>query len=85
MWGGPLETLLLDLAKPLADSGYEPGALFVESAFAIPGLGQLFFSAIRTADYPLLTGATIVSAFWIMLLNLLIDLLYGALDPRVRY
>ena len=61
------------------------GSIFVESAFAIPGLGQLYFSALRTSDYPVLTAATIVSAFWIMLLNLLIDLLYGALDPRVRY
>jgi ABC-type dipeptide/oligopeptide/nickel transport system permease component len=61
------------------------GSIFVESAFAIPGLGQLYFSALRTSDYPVLTAATIVSAFWIMLLNLLIDLLYGVLDPRVRY
>ncbi len=61
------------------------GSIFVESAFAIPGLGQLYFSALRTSDYPVLTAATIVSAFWIMLLNLLIDLTYGALDPRVRY
>jgi ABC-type dipeptide/oligopeptide/nickel transport system permease component len=60
------------------------GSIFVESAFAIPGLGQLFFSAIRTSDYPLLTGATIVSAFWIMLMNLLVDVLYGLFDPRVR-
>ena len=60
------------------------GSIFVESAFAIPGLGQLFFSAIRTSDYPLLTGATIVSAAWILLLNLIVDILYGVLDPRVR-
>jgi ABC-type dipeptide/oligopeptide/nickel transport system permease component len=61
------------------------GSIFVESAFAIPGLGQLYFSALRANDYPVLTAATIVSAFWIMLLNLLVDLAYGALDPRVRY
>ena len=60
------------------------GSIFVESAFAIPGLGQLFFSAIRTSDYPLLMGATLVSAFWIMLMNLVVDVLYGLLDPRVR-
>jgi ABC-type dipeptide/oligopeptide/nickel transport system permease component len=60
------------------------GSIFVESAFAIPGLGQLFFSALKNNDYPVLTAATIVSAFWIMLLNLLVDLSYGALDPRVR-
>jgi len=60
------------------------GSIFVESAFSIPGLGQLFFSAIRTSDYPLLTGATIVSAFWIMLMSLVVDVLYGLFDPRVR-
>jgi ABC-type dipeptide/oligopeptide/nickel transport system permease component len=60
------------------------GSIFVESAFAIPGLGQLFFSAIRTSDYPLLTGATIVSAFWIMMMTLVVDVLYGLFDPRVR-
>ena len=61
------------------------GSIFVESAFAIPGLGQLFFTALRNSDYPLLMGATIVSAFWIMTLNLIVDLLYGLLDPRIRY
>jgi len=60
------------------------GSVFVESAFSIPGLGQLFFTALKNNDYPVLTAATIVSAFWIMLLNLLVDLSYGALDPRVR-
>ncbi len=60
------------------------GSIFVESAFSIPGLGQLFFSALKNNDYPVLTAATIVSAFWIMLLNLLVDLTYGVLDPRVR-
>lgn len=61
------------------------GSIFVESAFAIPGLGQLYFTALRNNDYPVLTAATIVSAFWIMLLNLVVDLAYSALDPRVRY
>jgi ABC-type dipeptide/oligopeptide/nickel transport system permease component len=59
-------------------------SIFVESAFAIPGLGQLYYTAIRTSDYPLLMGATIVSAFWIMLMNLVVDVLYTILDPRVR-
>jgi dipeptide transport system permease protein len=60
------------------------GTIFVESAFSIPGLGQIYYTALRTSDYPLLTGATIVSAFWIMVMNLVVDLLYGLFDPRVR-
>jgi ABC-type dipeptide/oligopeptide/nickel transport system permease component len=60
------------------------GAIFVESAFAIPGMGQLLFTALRNSDYPLLTGSTIVSGFWIMLTSVLVDAAYGLLDPRVR-
>lgn len=60
------------------------GAIFVESAFAIPGMGQLLFSALRNSDYPLLTGATIVSGFWIMVTSVIVDIIYGLLDPRIR-
>jgi ABC-type dipeptide/oligopeptide/nickel transport system permease component len=60
------------------------GAIFVESAFAIPGMGQLLFSALRNNDYPLLTGATIVSGFWIMVSSVIVDIIYGLLDPRIR-
>ncbi len=60
------------------------GAIFVASAFAIPGMGQLLFTALRNSDYPLLTGATIVSGFWIMLSSVMVDIVYGLLDPRVR-
>jgi peptide/nickel transport system permease protein len=60
------------------------GAIFIESAFAIPGMGQLLFTALRNSDYPLLTGATIVSGFWIMLSSVMVDIVYGLLDPRVR-
>lgn len=60
------------------------GAIFVESAFAIPGMGQLLFSALRNSDYPLLTGATIVSGFWIMVSSVIVDIIYGLLDPRIR-
>ncbi|MGH2550928.1 MAG: ABC transporter permease [Thermomicrobiales bacterium] len=60
------------------------GAIFVESAFAIPGMGQLLFTALRNSDYPVLTGATIVSGFWIMVTSVVVDIIYGLLDPRIR-
>lgn len=60
------------------------GAIFVESAFAIPGMGQLLFTGLRNNDYPLLTGATIVSGFWIMVSSVVVDIVYGLLDPRIR-
>jgi len=61
------------------------GALFVESIFAIPGFGGLMFDGIRSRDYPLLLACTLVSAFIIMGSNLVVDLVYGLLDPRVTY
>lgn len=60
------------------------GAIFVESAFAIPGMGQLLYTALRNSDYPVLTGATIVSGFWIMVTSVIVDIIYGLLDPRIR-
>jgi peptide/nickel transport system permease protein len=47
-------------------------------------MGQLLFTALRNSDYPLLTGATIVSGFWIMVSSVLVDIVYGLLDPRIR-
>jgi len=61
------------------------GALFVESIFGIPGFGGLMFDALRSRDYPLLLACTLVSAFVIMAANLLVDVVYGLLDPRVTY
>jgi ABC-type dipeptide/oligopeptide/nickel transport system permease component len=47
-------------------------------------MGTLFFTGLRNTDYPLLTGATMVSGFWIMITSILVDIVYGILDPRVR-
>ncbi|NPV08520.1 MAG: ABC transporter permease [Anaerolineae bacterium] len=61
------------------------GALFVESIFGIPGFGGLMFSGLQTRDYPVLLACTMVSAFIIMGSNLIVDIIYGLLDPRVTY
>jgi ABC-type dipeptide/oligopeptide/nickel transport system permease component len=61
------------------------GALFVESIFGIPGFGALMFEALQARDYPLLLACTLISAFVIMVANLIVDVLYGFLDPRVTY
>ncbi|MGH2530886.1 MAG: ABC transporter permease [Thermomicrobiales bacterium] len=66
-------------------AGLITGSIFVESIFAIPGFGQLYYQAIRQYDYPVLMGTTLVSAVILVSINLLVDLLYGVLDPRVRY
>lgn len=59
------------------------GAVVTETVFAWPGIGRIVIDAINTRDYPVLQAAVIVSAFLILFLNLLVDLFYAWLDPRV--
>jgi oligopeptide transport system permease protein len=60
------------------------GSVVVEEIFGIPGLGQLFVRASLNRDYTLVLGVVIFYAALIILLNLIVDLLYGAIDPRIR-
>jgi peptide/nickel transport system permease protein len=76
----PLITLIgLDLPSLFA------GALFVETIFAWPGMGRLFWDAARGRDYPVLLGVVMIDAVLIITCNILADLGYGLLDPRVKY
>ena len=59
-------------------------AVFAEIVFARPGVGKLVFDAILTRNFPLVTGAVLVTTALFVLLNLIADLIVGALDPRVR-
>ncbi|CAA9279482.1 MAG: Dipeptide transport system permease protein DppB [uncultured Acidimicrobiales bacterium] len=61
------------------------GAVLVETVFGWPGLGRLVLSAAQTRDHPLLLGMVLVVAFSLVLSNLLTDLLYARVDPRIRY
>ena len=61
------------------------GSVVVEQIFGWPGMGSLLFSAISQRDYPLVMGVTVVVALGVLLTNLLLDLVYGLADPRVRY
>jgi ABC-type dipeptide/oligopeptide/nickel transport system permease component len=60
------------------------GTYFVESIFAIPGFGQLGFTSLTGKDYPVIMAQTILGAAMTIVMYLLVDLLYGVLDPRVR-
>jgi ABC-type dipeptide/oligopeptide/nickel transport system permease component len=60
------------------------GAIVTESIFAWPGVGRLTVQAIQARDYPLLQGCILIISFSYVLVNLLTDLLYGLVDPRVR-
>ena len=61
------------------------GAVVTEQLFSWPGLGSLMVSSINNRDYPVIMGITVVIAFAVLAGNLLIDLLYSLLDPRIRY
>lgn len=60
------------------------GAILTESVFNIPGIGSLAFEGIRHADLPVIQGTVLVGALFVVLANLVVDLVHGALDPRVR-
>lgn len=67
------------------DVGYLLGGVIVaEVVFAFPGIGELALVALNARDYPLIQGITIVTASTFVVVNLLIDLLYGRVDPRIR-
>ncbi|MEV4348617.1 ABC transporter permease [Actinoplanes sp. NPDC049596] len=75
----PLLTMLgMDLGYFLG------GVVVIESVFGLPGIGKLTFDAIGTLDIPMITGAVLFAAFFIVVMNLLVDLAYAAIDPRVR-
>jgi peptide/nickel transport system permease protein len=57
----------------------------VESIFALPGLGRLNLEAVLTRDFPMLQGAVLVTVLSVIVVNVLSDLLYGFIDPRIRY
>jgi peptide/nickel transport system permease protein len=61
------------------------GAILTESVFNIPGVGRLAFDAINRGDLPIVQGTVLFGAFFIVIMNLIVDVLYAFLDPRVRY
>ena len=60
------------------------GGFVVEKVFSIPGLGRYFISSIQNRDYPLIMGTTIFLAAFIIIMNLIVDLLYKLVDPRIN-
>ncbi len=61
------------------------GAVVVETVFAIPGIGQLLFQSITARDYPVVQAITVITATLVIVVNLIVDLSYSFLDPRVTY
>jgi peptide/nickel transport system permease protein len=76
----PLVTVLgLDIGILLG------GAILTESVFNIPGIGRLAYDAIKASDFATIQGTVLFGAFFIIVANLIVDIAYAAVDPRVRY
>ena len=71
---------LIGLQAPLLIGG----AVIIEQIFVIPGMGLMLLEAVNQRDYPVITGVFLVVGIAVMLINLVVDLSYGLLDPRVR-
>ncbi|MGB9767962.1 ABC transporter permease [Dictyoglomus sp.] len=61
------------------------GAIMTETIFSWPGMGRLVYDAIMSRDYPLIQGAILLSAFLFVMINLVVDVIYVFIDPRIRY
>ncbi len=72
---------LIGLQAPLLIGG----AVILEQIFVIPGMGLLLIDAVSQRDYPIITGVFLIVGVAVMLINLIVDLSYGLLDPKVRY
>ena len=71
---------LIGLQAPLLFGG----AVILEQIFVIPGMGLLLLEAVNSRDYPTITGVFLVFGVAVVFINLLVDLSYGWLDPKVR-
>jgi peptide/nickel transport system permease protein len=61
------------------------GAILTETVFNIPGIGRLAYDSIQNSDLPMIQGTVLIGAFFIITMNLIVDILYAFIDPRVKY
>ncbi|MBL8644957.1 MAG: ABC transporter permease subunit [Rhodospirillaceae bacterium] len=86
VWRHALQAGLLPVVSYLgpAIAGIVTGAVVVESIFQLPGMGRFFIQGAINRDYPLVLGIVIIFAGAIIMMNLIVDMLYGLLDPKVK-
>jgi ABC-type dipeptide/oligopeptide/nickel transport system permease component len=61
------------------------GSFFVETIYRVPGLGRFFVESMTGRDYPMIMAVVLLYGIFLALMNLIVDLLYAVLDPRIRY
>ncbi len=69
----------------LSIPGLIGGSVIFESIFSIPGMGQLFYQSVMARDYPVVMGVLVLGAVLTLIGNLIADISYGLVDPRIRY
>jgi len=74
---------LITVLGPLA-VGLMTGSLVVEKIFSIPGIGEQFVRSVATNDYPVIMGTTLFYSAFLIIVILIVDILYGVIDPRIR-
>ena len=86
IWRHALRNAIMPVVTVLGPitAGVLTGAFVVENIFAIPGLGKYFVTSIQVLDYTMISGTTIFYGAFLILANLVVDLVYGVIDPRVK-
>jgi peptide/nickel transport system permease protein len=87
VWGHALRNAMIPVVSVMALNlaGLFSGAVITETIFAWPGIGRMFVQAMFARDYPLLMGILLLGSTMVVVFNLLADVIYGVLDPRIRY
>lgn len=86
IWRHALRNAIMPVVTVLGPitAGVLTGAFVVENIFAVPGLGKYFVQSIQVLDYTMISGTTIFYGAFLILANLVVDLVYGVIDPRVK-
>ena len=74
---------LITILGPVA-AGLLTGSLVVEQIFAVPGIGEQFVKSINSNDFAIIMGTTIFFSIFLIVIILIVDILYGVIDPRIR-
>jgi peptide/nickel transport system permease protein len=87
LYGHVLKNASISIVTLMGDelAGFMNGATITETIFAWPGLGKLLIDALNGRDLPVITACVFVIALMVMVINLMVDLVYTWLDPRVSY
>ncbi|MDX1646181.1 MAG: ABC transporter permease [Longimicrobiales bacterium] len=87
VWGHALRNAMIPVVSVMALNlaGLFSGAVITETIFAWPGIGRMFVQAMFARDYPLLMGILLLGSSMVVFFNLVADVVYGVLDPRIRY